>query len=174
MKYQAMEELRHQYPLPPMCRLLGVSASGYYTWRRRGPSLRAARATPGSGNPRRRPAHERDVRAGAAAEGSGRTWRAGRSASHSPVAPNLLEQRFAAEVPDQVWAGDRTYIATDEGWLYLAGFKELYSGEREPSEPIRPAAFSYRSNGRQRNPSAGTVKHDEQHPSVAPIRQKSP
>lgn len=42
-----------------------------------------------------------------------------------PVAPNLLEQRFAAEAPDQVWTGDLTYIATDEVWLYLAGLTNL-------------------------------------------------
>jgi len=46
-----------------------------------------------------------------------------------PVAPNLLGQRCATEAPDQVWTGDLTYIATDEGWLYLAGLKHLYSGE---------------------------------------------
>jgi len=31
--------------------------------------------------------------------------------------------------PNQAWCGDITYIATDEGWLYLAGLKDLYSGE---------------------------------------------
>lgn len=46
-----------------------------------------------------------------------------------PVAPNLLEQQFAAEALDRVWTGDLTYIATDEGWLYLAGLRDLYSGE---------------------------------------------
>ena len=46
-----------------------------------------------------------------------------------PVAPNLLGQQFAVEAPNQAWTGDLTYIATDEGWLYLAGLKDLYSGE---------------------------------------------
>jgi putative transposase len=39
------------------------------------------------------------------------------------------EQNFAATAPNQAWCGDITYIATDEGWLYLAGLKDLYSGE---------------------------------------------
>jgi transposase InsO family protein len=42
---------------------------------------------------------------------------------------NLLGQRFATEAPDQVWAGDLTYIVTDDGGLYLARLKDLYSGE---------------------------------------------
>jgi transposase InsO family protein len=37
-----------------------------------------------------------------------------------PVAPNLLEQDFSADKPDQKWVSDITYIWTDEGWLYLA------------------------------------------------------
>ena len=46
-----------------------------------------------------------------------------------PVADNLLNQDFTTEAPNQVWTGDITYIPTDEGWLYLAGLKDLYSGE---------------------------------------------
>mgnify|MGYP003344229246 CR=1 FL=1 len=46
-----------------------------------------------------------------------------------PVAPNLLNQSFAVAAPNQAWCGDITYVATDEGWLYLAGLKDLYSGE---------------------------------------------
>ncbi|SAL89034.1 integrase catalytic subunit [Caballeronia arvi] len=45
-----------------------------------------------------------------------------------PVSPNLLDQEFSVPAPDQAWCGDITYIATDEGWLYLAGLKDLYSG----------------------------------------------
>ena len=45
------------------------------------------------------------------------------------MAPNLLNQDFAVSAPNQAWCGDITYIATDEGWLYLAGLKGLFSGE---------------------------------------------
>jgi hypothetical protein len=37
-----------------------------------------------------------------------------------PISPNLLNREFAVTQPDKVWAGDITYIATDEGWLFLA------------------------------------------------------
>ncbi len=44
-----------------------------------------------------------------------------------PIAPNLLAQNFKAEAPNQKWAGDITYLATSEGWLYLAVVIDLYS-----------------------------------------------
>lgn len=44
-----------------------------------------------------------------------------------PVAPNLLAQNFDASAPNQKWAGDITYLATSEGWLYLAVIIDLYS-----------------------------------------------
>lgn len=44
-----------------------------------------------------------------------------------PIAPNLLKQDFTAEAPNLKWAGDITYIATGEGWLYLAVFIDLFS-----------------------------------------------
>ena len=44
-----------------------------------------------------------------------------------PIAPNLLQRNFTASAPNQVWTGDITYIATDEGWLYLAVVLDLLS-----------------------------------------------
>ena len=44
-----------------------------------------------------------------------------------PVAPNLLEQNFHAEAPNQKWVSDITYLWTDEGWLYLAVVLDLHS-----------------------------------------------
>ena len=44
-----------------------------------------------------------------------------------PVARNLLAQDFNATAPNQKWAGDITYLATSEGWLYLAVIIVLYS-----------------------------------------------
>ena len=44
-----------------------------------------------------------------------------------PIAPNLLNRQFTVEAPDKVWVGDITYIATDEGWLFLAVVIDLFS-----------------------------------------------
>ncbi|PWW10639.1 integrase-like protein [Mangrovibacter plantisponsor] len=44
-----------------------------------------------------------------------------------PVSENLLEQDFIASGPNQKWAGDITYLRTDEGWLYLAVVIDLWS-----------------------------------------------
>jgi transposase InsO family protein len=44
-----------------------------------------------------------------------------------PIAPDLVQRRFNPEVPNQLWSGDITYIATDEGWVYLAVVIDLFS-----------------------------------------------
>ncbi|WP_235533317.1 IS3 family transposase [Paenibacillus sp. Leaf72] len=44
-----------------------------------------------------------------------------------PVAENVLNRQFRPEAPNQTWVTDITYIATDEGWLYLASVMDLYS-----------------------------------------------
>ena len=44
-----------------------------------------------------------------------------------PIAPDLLQRNFSPAAPNRVWTGDITYIATDEGWLYLAAVIDLYS-----------------------------------------------
>jgi len=49
------------------------------------------------------------------------------SAHTQPVAPNTLDRVFESAAPNRKWAADITYIATDEGWLYLAGIIDLYS-----------------------------------------------
>lgn len=46
---------------------------------------------------------------------------------HLPVADNHLNRQFAVQRPNQVYAGDITYIHTQEGWLYLAVFIDLFS-----------------------------------------------
>ena len=49
-----------------------------------------------------------------------------------PVAENLLARDFHPSAPDRVWSSDITYIATDEGWLYLACVIDLFSGWLRP------------------------------------------
>jgi putative transposase len=45
------------------------------------------------------------------------------------VAENILKQQFKVDQPDTVWVSDITYVPTDEGWLYLAGHKDLFNNE---------------------------------------------
>jgi transposase InsO family protein len=45
------------------------------------------------------------------------------------IAPNLLNQQFNPSRPNEVWVTDITYVWTDEGWLYLAGVKDVYTCE---------------------------------------------
>lgn len=57
-----------------------------------------------------------------------RKFKATTNSNHSlPVAPNLLKKDFTADKPFQKWVGDISYIATEEGWLYLAAIIDLYS-----------------------------------------------
>jgi transposase InsO family protein len=57
-----------------------------------------------------------------------RKYKATTDSNHGlPVAPNLLNRQFTVQAPDRVWTSDITYIATDEGWLYLAVVIDLFS-----------------------------------------------
>lgn len=138
-----------------MCRVLCVSESGYYAWRKRGPSARAVanealleqiRIVHGEsrqiyGSPRVHaalPAHERTVNRKRVARLMrehgirGRERRRRRpvttqSKHGHPVAPNLLARDFTAEAPDRKWLGDISYISTGEGFLYLATLEDVFS-----------------------------------------------
>ena len=48
-------------------------------------------------------------------------------AEGAPPLPDLVERNFAPGAPDVAWAGDITYVATDEGWLYLSSVLDLGS-----------------------------------------------
>jgi transposase InsO family protein len=82
------------------------------------------------------------------------------------VAPNLLEQTFAPTAPNQIWVTDMTYIATREGWLYLAGIKDVYTceivgyamGKRMTQELTGQALFMAIRNKR---PPTGLIHHSE-------------
>ena len=154
MRYICIDRRRNQYPVSMMCRLLKVSKSGYYAWRVRPESERAktdreltrvirrfhAESHGTYGSPRIR----EDLRDEGYHCGRHKVARLMRQAGLKgcpkrrfrvttqcdpthPVAANLIKQDFSASRPNERWASDITYIATHQGWLYLAVVMDLYS-----------------------------------------------
>lgn len=151
-----MKTLRPQYPLFVMCRMLEVSKSGYHAFVSRKPSKRAqdnARLEVAIHAAHRRsretygPERLQDELKDDGVKSSVsrikrlrkklglrckqvRKFKATTNSNHNlPVAPNLLAQNFESTRPNETWLTDITYVATDEGWLYLAGVKDLYTCE---------------------------------------------
>jgi len=59
-----------------------------------------------------------------------RKYKATTDSKHKlPVAENVLKQHFKVYEPNAVWVSDIIYVPTDEGWLYLAGHKDLFTRE---------------------------------------------
>jgi transposase InsO family protein len=59
-----------------------------------------------------------------------RKFKATTNSNHDlPVADNLLNQTFAPTRPNEAWVSDITYVHTGEGWLYVAGIKDIYTCE---------------------------------------------
>ena len=155
MIFQSIEDNRHCWPIRQQCRVLGVSASGYYAWRDRIPSARAVAnqnllhdiqrihwdnhklyGSPrvhavlrAEGQKVGKSRVEKLMRQNNLAAMSKRRVRVTTTDSkhNLPVAPNVLERNFAALAPNEKWLADITYIPTDEGWLYLATILDLYS-----------------------------------------------
>ena len=83
-----------------------------------------------------------------------------------PVAENLLKQEFSTQRANQVWVTDITYIPTREGWLYLAGIKDLHTceivgyalGERMTKELVSRALFGAVVHKR---PPPGLIHHSD-------------
>jgi putative transposase len=151
-----MKEMRRQYSILLMSRTLDVSASGYYAWVKRPPSRRSReearleveinashKRTRQTCGPERL---QHDLAEHGVQVGVCRIRRIRKKlgirckqtkkytvttdSRHTlPVAANLLDQQFETATPNSVWVSDITYIPTDEGWLYLAGHKDLFNGE---------------------------------------------
>lgn len=151
-----MKSVRLDYPMELLCRAFGVSRSGFYAWLNRAPSPRVqederlkvaikavhvqTRETYGplrvqpelaaqgfeAGRDRIvRLRHELGLRCK-----QKRKFKATTNSRHNfPVAENLLNQTFAPTRPNEAWVTDITYISTGEGWLYLAGVKDVFTCE---------------------------------------------
>ena len=156
MRFAFIQEHSEDWPVQLQCRVLAVSRSGFYAWRRRGTSTRerfrqeliqAIRLAHDEcrgvyGSPRiTRELQERGgiqacentvakvmKQAGIAA----RRWRrfvpSTTDSRHShPIAGNVLDREFAAEQPNRKWVCDITYVWTSQGWLYVAAVMDLCS-----------------------------------------------
>lgn len=149
--------MKAEHSISSLCQTFGVSASGYYDWRARqtNPCLRqqqdqqlkveigrlhqASRQTYGS------PRIQASLRTAGQRHGRNRIRRLMReqnlcgrpkrryrvrttdSEHDQPIAPNRLAHVTAPSGPDQVWVADITYVATGQGWLYVAAILDLYS-----------------------------------------------
>jgi putative transposase len=154
VKFQFITAHQDEFPVRTMCRVLRVSASGYYASRGRLPSRRQSqnatllqeirqvheRSRRTYGSPRihaelrtqgHRCNHKRIERLmrqhRIRARAVRRFHRTTESLLGLPVAPNRLNQEFKTGAPNRVWTADITFLDTAEGWLYLATVLDLYS-----------------------------------------------
>jgi transposase InsO family protein len=193
MRYRFVAAERARYPVRLLCRVIGIAASGFDAWLQRGPSrhergdrslaersaavFAASRRTYGS------PRVHADLRAqgirvsrkrlarlmregGLAAIIRRRFPRTTDSDHGRPVAPNLLDQKFAADQPNTVWLADISYIPTGEGWLYLAAIKDMATREIvgwsiSDSLEAGSACEALRMAIQRRQPPAGLIHHSD-------------
>lgn len=154
MMYRFIEREKASFPVARMCRVLGVSASGYWAWSKRPPSARAcadavlttticdihARSRGTYGVPRVQ-AELRDTGTRCSRKRVARLMRAaGLEGVHrrrsvrttvqdrdTAPAPDLVERLFRASCPDVLWVADITYVPTWQGFLYVAVVLDAFS-----------------------------------------------
>ena len=155
MKFAFIKANLQSFAIRTVCEVLDVSVSGYYAWLKRPQSRRVVRRRELAakikvvfennrsvyGSPRvynelkaqdeavcqntvARVMREHQIRPKTRPRFIPRTTD---SNHQQPVAPNRLDRQFKAELPNQKWVVDITYIPTDQGWLYLAGVMDLCS-----------------------------------------------
>ena len=154
MRFELIDAAKNEFPVQRLCKVLGVSPSGYFAWKERPASLRqrddmvllahvrAAFAVSNRtyGSPRmvhelrdnglaigRRRVARLMRENGMKARQKRRFKRTTDSLHAFPVAPNLLDQDFTATGPNQKWGADISYVWTREGWLYLAVVIDLFA-----------------------------------------------
>lgn len=194
-RYREIQQLATAHPVAVLCPLLGVSRSGYYDWRERAPSRRQCEdaqlivelkaAFEQSRRTYGRPRLQRALRARGHRHGERRIGRLMRAAGlcarsrrrfvprttqsrhDDPIAPNRLAQRATPPTqPDEVWSVDMTYLATTEGWLFLAVVLDLHSRKvvgwafAESLHAALPLAALRMAIG-QRRPAPGLLHHSD-------------
>jgi putative transposase len=204
VKYAWIEQHSDQFHVTRMSRLLGVSRTGYCQWRARAPSDRAmanaaldarvaaihAASQRSYGRPRIVRAlreqrvhvsHERvrnSLRRQSLRPLYKRPYRVTTdSAHHKPIAPNVLDRRFDGWRINQAWVADITYVATGEGWLYLACVMDVASrrivgwsmSDRMKAELVCQAL---RSAYGRRKPAAGLIMHSDRGSQYASDRHR--
>jgi putative transposase len=157
VKFAFIDAHRRRWPVGAMCRVLRVARSGFYAWRKRGrrPSPRARRNEQLTARIRQVHEQNRQLYGSprmhralvAAGEAVSRNTvaklmrraqicakrrrrfvpRTTNSAHRQPVAANTLARDFAAPARDRKWLADITYVATGEGWLYVAAVLDCFS-----------------------------------------------
>ena len=192
MSYQLIEQLQQKaIPVNQMCRVLGVSRSGYYAARRQGQKqpavceasvqLKSAFAASGGayGSRRLRTAMASRgiviglyrVRRLMRQHGLRSTWK--RKFVHTtdsnhtlPISPNVLNRQFDPTAPNQAWVADITYIRTRSGWLYLAVVLDLYARKvvgwaMGPDMQASLVCCALQLAIVQRQPAAGLIVHTD-------------
>ena len=154
MKYAVIDQMRKQYPLQSLCKMLSVSTSGFADWQSCGGPARwlsdaqllalirsvhaefqGAYGSPriyqelkSRGHPVSKARIQRLMQKHGIRARHKRRYKATTNSKHSmPVAPNLLDRQFNTTAPDTVWTADITYIPTRERWLYLAVVMDLHT-----------------------------------------------
>jgi putative transposase len=154
MKFVFIAAEKAWAPVTALCRVLGVSRSGFYAWEERPASERSmdddklaiqiAAIHKASGGTYGSPRVHAELQAKGVAvsrkrvarlmthlglEGPRkRRFKATTDSKHNlPVAENILDRKFQVDAPDVAWVTDITYVWTNEGWLYLAAILDLFS-----------------------------------------------
>jgi len=153
-RFRFIDAEKARFPVSLLCKIVGVSKSGYYAWKSRAPSKRSRedavltekirevyqRSRETYGYPRvhaelralgvrcgRRRVARLMRRAGLRGCMRARKKRTTLRDSRAVPAPDLVKRDFHATAPDRLWTADITYLKTDEGFLYLAFVLDVYS-----------------------------------------------
>jgi transposase InsO family protein len=188
-----MKEMRLNYPVQLLRRVLSVSAGGYYDWLGRSLSKWAREETRLEVEIRAADRRTRQVYGAEKLQHDlaehgiqvgicrikrirkklglrckqKRKFKATTNSRHNlPVAENILGQQFKVTAPNKVWVSDITYVPTDEGWLYVAAHKDLFTadivgyamGERLTKNLVSQSLFKAVAAKR---PANGLIQHSD-------------